>query len=208
MLGKPENRARGGATINLTPKQLEVVRFIERYRRRRGMSPTLREMAQHMNVSDVTIFEHLGALEQKGVIRRTPRRARSVEVVRWAEHPPLRLLGTIAAGEPIEAIEDPREIDIAAMLRSRRERFVLQVRGNSMIDEHIRDGDYVIIEKRDTARNGQTVVALLPDGDATLKKLYREKGRIRLQPANPDMDPIYVDDVRIQGVVVGVLRKY
>jgi repressor LexA len=204
----PKKTLRQEPSINLTPKQLDLVRYIERYRRRWDMSPTLGEMAHRMGTSEVTVFEHLGALERKGVIRRTPRLARSVEIVRQAEDPPLRLLGTIAAGRPIEAIEDPQEIDLSGMLRRGREHFVLQVSGNSMIDEHIRDGDYVIIEKRSTASSGETVVALLADGEATLKKFYREKGRIRLQPANPDMEPIYVDDVRIQGVVVGVLRKY
>ncbi len=117
-------------------------------------------------------------------------------------------MGYIAAGRPIEAIPLGDAIDISEMLASDKECFVLRVKGDSMIDEQIRDGDYVIVERRETAQNGETVVALVNGSDATLKKFYREKGRIRLQPANPSMKPIYASDVKVQGVVVGVVRKY
>ena len=137
--------------------------------------------------------------------------ARSLRVSPEAEFPDegpacLPLVGSIAAGLPIEAIEDVETLDISQMFDRPTERFALKVSGQSMIDEQIRDGDFVICERRSNPRQGETVVALLPDGDATLKKFYREDGRIRLQPANPDFQPIYVDDVEIQGVVIGVIR--
>ena len=117
-------------------------------------------------------------------------------------------MGRIAAGAPVEAVEDKQTLDFDEMLTTRDTTFALEVRGESMIEEQIRDGDYVIVERRETARNGETVVALLEDGEATLKKFYREGDRIRLQPANASLSPIYVKDVKIQGVVVGVFRRY
>jgi repressor LexA len=117
-------------------------------------------------------------------------------------------VGYIAAGKPIEAIETPETLDVPSMLTREKECFVLSVRGDSMVDEQIRDGDYVIVEKRNIARDGETVVALIEGNEATLKKFYKEPDRIRLQPANPTMPPIYAKDVQIQGVVIGVLRKY
>ena len=119
----------------------------------------------------------------------------------------LPLAGRIAAGSPIEAIERPETVDMRDLFPANGNTFVLEVSGDSMIDEHICNGDLVVCQKRNTARNGETVVALLPDGDATLKKIYREDGRVRLQPANEKYDPIYVDDVTIQGVVIGLVRQ-
>lgn len=196
---------------NLTPRQLDIVKFLADYSVEHGYAPTMQEIADHLGVSRPTVFEHLGALEKKGVIRREPTLARSISLVPEPEETGavFPLVGRIAAGKPIEAIEDAELVDLESLFRGRAgETFVLEVRGNSMIDEQIRDGDYIIVEKRGTARNGETVVALLPEGDATLKKFYKEKGRIRLQPANLAMAPIYVDDVQIQGIVIGVLRKY
>jgi repressor LexA len=118
------------------------------------------------------------------------------------------LVGRIAAGMPIEAIEDRQSLDLEQLFRSKADTFLLRVSGQSMIDDHIQDGDYVVCERREDAHNGEMVVALLDDGEATLKRFYREKGgRIRLQPANIAFKPIFLDDVRIQGVVVGVIRK-
>jgi repressor LexA len=199
--------------MKLTPKQLLIVDFVREYDREHGFSPTLDEIAAQSGVSKVTIFEHMKALEKKGAVVRAYHKSRSVELApelaaRPGQELVMPLAGTIAAGKPIEAVETPDTIDISALLQPQKTPYVLKVRGNSMIDEQIRDGDYVIIEKRNTAQNGETVVALLPDGEATLKKFYREEGRIRLQPANPDMQPIYVDDCQIQGVVIGVLRCY
>ena len=196
---------------NLTPRQQAVLRFIQDYLVEHEYPPTMQEIADHLGVSRPTDFEHIEALEKKKVLRRDPTLARNVTLTR--DYQPydgsLPLVGRIAAGAPIEAIADSEVLDLESLFRGRPgETFVLQVRGNSMIDEQIRDGDYVIVEKRAEARNGETVVAILPDGDATLKKFYKEPGRIRLQPANETMQPIYAPNVTIQGVVIGVLRKY
>ena len=198
---------------NVTPRQFQILQFLRDYRRRRGYSPTMQEIGDHFRLTKVTVFEHVGALERKGVLLRGAKhKARSLRVCPDFPFPDetatkLPLLGRIAAGEPIEAIEDRQSLDLEALFDRPAERFVLQVAGDSMIDEHIRDGDYVVCERRNTARNGETVVALLKDGEATLKKLYRDKGRIRLQPANPKYKPIYTDNVDIQGVVIGLVRK-
>jgi len=209
-------------TANLTPKQLHILTRIRDMRLARGYSPTMQELADELGVSKVTVFEHVEALVKKGALRRQANKARSLEVRPNFELPDeqggthLPLVGSIAAGLPIEAVEDRQYVDLGELFTRRRkvgtgETFVLRVRGESMIDEHIRDGDYVIVQKQSTARNGQTVVALLDNGEATLKKFYKEKGRIRLQPANPDFEPIIVDSadqIDIQGVVIGVLRTY
>ena len=197
---------------NLTPRQLDILRFLRDYRSRLGYSPTLQEIGDSLNLTKVTVFEHVGALERKGaLLRGAKHKARSLQVAPDFEFPEgrptrLPLVGRIAAGGPIEAVENPESLDLEEIFDRPGETFVLHVTGNSMIDEHIRDGDYVVCEHRATARNGETVVALLEDGEATLKKFYREAGRIRLQPANEAFDPIYTDHVEIQGVVIGVLR--
>jgi len=204
--------------MNLTPKQQRILTFIRDSRLTRGYSPTLQELADEMNVSKVTVFEHVEALIKKGALRRDANKARSLELTANCllpdEQRPTRLplVGSIAAGHPIEAVEDREFLDLEEMFaapKSSGDTFVLKVQGESMIGEQIRDGDYVICRKTSTARNGQTVVALLPDtGEATLKKFYREKGRIRLQPANEAFEPMWFDDVRIQGVAIGVVRAY
>ena len=199
--------------MNLTPRQLEVLQHVVRFRNKNGYSPTLAELAEQLGVSKVTVFEHIVALEKKGALRRDKHKARSLELNPGVTVPGevnlrLPLVGTIAAGAPVEAIENAETLDLHEMFSSSHQTFVLRVRGDSMIDEHINDGDYVIVEKRDWATNGETVVALTDEGEATLKKFYRERNRIRLQPANSNYEPIYVDNVQIQGVVIGVLRKY
>lgn len=199
------------ALPRLTPKQLRILTLIRDYQRKHGYSPTMQEIAETLGVTKVTVFEHIGGLEKKGLLRRSRHRARSLELTPRANLPDetdgrLPLVGHIAAGAPIEALENPEMVDLSELFDTRHGAYLLKVRGDSMIDEQIRDGDLVVIERRDTARDGETVVALLEDGDATLKKFYREQGRIRLQPANPRYRPIYVDNVRIQGVVIGVLR--
>jgi repressor LexA len=173
----------------------------------------MQELADILDVTKVTVFEHVTGLEKKGLLRRLRHRARSLELTSRVEFPDeqggrLPLVGHIAAGSPIEAIQNQDDLDLQELFNSRQGAFVLKVRGNSMIDEHIRDGDYVVCEKRDTARNGETVVALLDDGEATLKKFFKEGNRVRLQPANPEFKPIYSENVRIQGIVMGVLRSY
>ena len=198
---------------NVTPRQLEVLRFIRGFRGRYGYSPTLQEIGDHLSLTKVTVFEHVAALEKKGALSRGARhKARSLRVDPGFEFPEdsedhLPLVGLIAAGAPIEAIEDRQTLDLQEVFDAPGQKFVLQVAGDSMIDEQIRDGDYVVCQKRNTARNGETVVALLEDGEATLKTFYKEKSRIRLQPANPAYKPIYARHVDIQGVVIGVIRK-
>ena len=198
-----------------TPKQLKILIAIRDFRVRNGYSPTMQELADQLGVSKGTIFEHVEALERKELILRARNRARSLEVAptvrlpdesKAASYP---IVGTIAAGQPIEAIETRETLELENLFNTRHGTYVLRVKGNSMIDDHIADGDYVIIERREAARDGETVVALLDDGQATLKRFYKERGRIRLQPANSAMAPIYVDkDIRIQGVLIGVLRTY
>jgi len=208
-------------SMNLTPKQLHILTRIRDIRLSRGYSPTMQELADELKVSKVTVFEHVEALIKKGALIRKPNKARSLEVSPEAGLPDetrnsrLPLVGTIAAGLPIEAVEDREHLDLEELFTrstaKQGDTFVLKVRGDSMIDEQIRDGDFVICEQRTTYRNGQTVVALLDNGEATLKKFYKERnGRIRLQPANDSFEPIYADpqDVVIQGLVVGVVRAY
>jgi repressor LexA len=203
--------------MNLTPRQLDVVVAIRNYRHLNGYAPTMQELADQLGTSKVTIFEHIGALERKRIIRRDKHKARSLEIVSDEKLPDenrttkLPMLGNIAAGSPIEAIENREEIDLEQMFQSRAGVFVLRVRGESMIEDHLCDGDYVVIERRETARNGEQVVALLADtGEATLKRFYREGSKIRLQPANSSMEPRIVDaeHCKVQGVVIGVLRSY
>jgi repressor LexA len=201
--------------MNLTPRQLDVLVAIRNYRHIHGYSPTMQELADQLGTSKVTIFEHVGALERKRVLRRDKHKARSLEIV--ADTLPdeerttkLPLLGNIAAGSPIEAVENREEIDLESLFASKQGVYVLRVRGESMIEDHLCDGDYVVIERRESARNGEQVVALLDTGEATLKRYYREGPNIRLQPANHTMDPRVVpaERVRVQGVVIGVLRSY
>ena len=198
---------------NVTPRQLEVLRFIRGFRERSGYSPTMQEIGDHLSLTKVTVFEHVAALEKKGALSRGAKhKARSLRVAPDFEFPEdneslLPLVGLIAAGLPIEAIEDRETLDLQEVFDVPGEKFVLRVTGDSMIDEQIRDGDYVVCQRRNTARNGETVVALLQDGEATLKTFYKEKNRIRLQPANPAYKSIYANKVDIQGVVIGVLRR-
>jgi repressor LexA len=198
----------------LTPRQMEILIFIRDFREANGYSPTMQEIGDHLDLTKVTVFEHVGSLEKKGLLLRGAKhKARSLQVSPEFVFPDeqtnrLPLAGRIVAGMPIEAIEDRDSIDLREMFPADGNTFVLEVKGQSMIDDHICDGDYVIVQQRNTARDGEIVVALLPDGDATLKRIYREKGRIRLQPANADFEPIVVDHCDIQGVVVGLVRQF
>lgn len=204
--------------MNLTPKQLRILKLIRDSRVRRGFSPTMQEIADELGVSKVTVFEHVEALIKKGALVREANKARSLSIPEGVTVPdedrPMRfpLVGRIAAGHPIEKFEQEDELDVTDMLGPQVGRvgptFALQVEGDSMRDEGILDGDYVIVERRDTARNGDRVVALLPDGQTTLKTFFKEADHIRLQPANPAFEPIRVKEVAIQGVVIGVLRRY
>ena len=199
----------------LTSRQVDILTIIRAYQRSHGCSPTMQEIADRIHVTKVTVFEHVETLVAKGLLRRLPHKARSLELTSRVALPDDRstvfpVVGYIAAGLPIEAIENRETIDLEDFFNTHHSTFVLKVRGDSMIDEQIRDGDYVVCEKRSEPRRGETVVALLDSGEATLKKFYREKGKIRLQPANPDFEPIVVEPgaVEIQGIVVGILRTY
>jgi repressor LexA len=204
--------------MNLTPRQLKVLRLIRDHRIAHGCSPTMQELADELNVSKVTVFEHVEALIKKGVLTREPNKARSLSIAEDAvlpdEERPLAfpLIGKIAAGEPIEKYAQDDVLELESMFGPRVGQsgasFALCVDGDSMRDEGILDGDYVIVQRRETARNGERVVALLPNGETTLKTFYKDGRRIRLQPANPDYEPIIVEDCKVQGVVVGVLRRY
>ena len=202
--------------MNLTPRQTDVIVAIRNYRHLHGYAPTMQELADQLGTSKVTIFEHVGALEKKRVLRRDKHKARSLELVGDERLPDesrstkLPLLGSIAAGSPIEAIENREELDLETLFHAKAGVYVLKVRGESMIEDHLCDGDFVVIERRETARNGEQVVALLDSGEATLKRFYREGGKIRLQPANRAMQPRMVDADRckVQGVVIGVVRSY
>ncbi len=204
--------------MNLTPKQLRILQIIRDWRTRFGYSPTLQEMADEIGVSKVTVFEHVEALIRKGALERDANKARSLAIRNDSVVPdegrPMRfpLVGRIAAGYPIEKVENRDELDLEDFFGPRRGQsgavFALQVEGESMQDEGIWDGDYVLIHRRETARNGERVVAMLPNGETTLKRFYKEHGRIRLQPSNPEFEPIIVSDCQIQGVVIGVIRRY
>jgi repressor LexA len=200
--------------LPLTKRQREILDYLQDFIQQHGYAPSLEEIGRRFGLSSLaTVHKHLTNLQEKGFIKRAWNRSRSVEMIptntngRSVELP---LLGYVAAGLPIEAIASTETIAVPEDLVGRRDTYVLRVKGNSMIDEQIRDGDLVIVEDRKTAQNGETVVALLGGSDVTLKKLYRENGRIRLQPANPTMQPIFAeaDQVQVQGVVVGVMRKY
>jgi len=202
--------------VALTKRQREILDYLTSYIGEHGFAPSFEEIASTMKYASLaTVHEHLTNLERKGVIRRLYNESRSIEVLSRAKAPGLAevpLLGTVAAGEPIEAVQENESITLPEeMLPAAGPNYVLRVRGDSMIDEQIRDGDYVIVHSRNSARNGEMVIALLQGTHATVKKFYREKsGWVRLQPANATVDPIFVheDDVTIQGVVVGVIRKY
>ena len=199
----------------LTRRQREILDFLAEFIKHRGYAPSLEEIGRRFGLTSLaTVHKHLTNLEEKGFIRRARNRSRSVELVptrvgrRAIELP---LLGTVAAGVPIEAVAGSETIAVPEDIVAVRDTYyALRVSGNSMIDEQIRDGDVVIVKDRKSADNGEMVIALLDGADVTLKKFYRDDGRIRLQPANPALRPLVVepDQVQIQGVVVGVMRRY
>ena len=201
------------STLPLTRRQQDIIQFLRSYVEEHGISPTLEEIAAQFGVNKVTIFGHVAEMERKGVIRRRAKGvSRSLELVDDEDESgsgvSLPVLGKIAAGAPIETIEEPEQLDFADLVPEGKDVYALEVQGESMIEDAIADGDIVLIERRQSARDGETVVAVLPDGDATLKRFYREGDQFRLQPANSTMSPIIVDAVEIRGVVIGVVRKY
>ena len=197
--------------MNLTRRQKEILDFIRDYRNSHGISPTQREIRENFGLSSFgTVQKHLKRLEEKGALSREWNRSRGISpAVERASSREVALLGYVAAGRPIEPFPDEERIEVPASLLGKGEHFVLRVRGDSMIEDGIRDGDYVVVVRRETAQNGQTVVALVR-GEATLKRYYAEGSRIRLQPANSSMKPMTVDirDVTVQGVVTGLIRSY
>jgi repressor LexA len=200
--------------MKLTKRQKEILDFVTGFIEDNGYSPSMEEIAEHFQFASLNaVFKHLEALESRGHLHRDSNRARSIQLSQ--EDPvglqSLPLLGYVAAGQPIEAVSSPENLQVPDEFLPRKGRYyVLQVQGQSMIDEHIQDGDYVVIESRETAIPGEMVVALVDDESVTLKKFYREGQHIRLQPANETLDPIILDEarVKIQGVVVSVMRKY
>ena len=200
--------------LPLTKRQREILDYLNEFIQQHGYAPSLEEIGRRFSLSSLaTVHKHHTNLQEKGFIRRAWNRSRSVELVptrvgvRSVELP---LLGFDAAGAPIEAVSGNETIAVPEAIAGKRDSYVLRVKGDSMIDEQIRDGDYVIVEDRKSADNGEMVIALLSGADVTLKKFYRENGRVRLQPANPAMQPIFADpeQIQVQGVVVGVMRKY
>lgn len=198
-------------TMHLTKRQREIYEYLRDHIRSRGYAPSIAEIGKQFNLSSpATVHKHLSHLEEKGLIRKQQNLSRAIEVVpQSGDAVSYPVLGEIAAGKPIEAL-DQREVVELLPDGGDKDVFVLRVKGNSMIEDHIQSGDYVIVERRNVAENGETVVALIDNDRATLKRFYRENGRIRLQPAHPDMKPIYVreGDFAIQGVVISVLRKF
>jgi len=207
----------------LTRRQKEVYDFLAQFVEKHGYSPSFEEIGEGLGLSSLaTVHKHVSNLEEKGLLKRDYNRSRSIDLVKpkgrmrqmvsapaVAQDLALPLLGRIAAGRPVEAVENPESISLADFTRS-KDVYVLQVKGESMQDEHIVDGDYVLVEKTDVSRDGEIVVALVNGSDATLKRIYTEGDKIRLQPSNAAMQPIVVpaSSVQIQGRVIGVLRKY
>jgi repressor LexA len=200
----------------LTKRQREILSYLSEYQEANGYAPSFEEIALQFNYNSLaTVHEHLTNLERKGYIKRSYNESRAIEILpseMYQRAVELPLLGTVAAGAPIEALHSGETMSVPdSFLRKSGSHYVLRVRGDSMIEDQISDGDFVVVNDRQAADNGETVIALLDGAAATVKRYYRERdGRIRLQPANETLSPLFVheDDVRIQGIVVGVLRRY
>ena len=194
----------------LTKRQKQIFDFVVDSSKKTGVSPTIDEIRKHFHLNSVgTIHQHLEALRLKGYLNKLKYQTRSLDIAEKRTTVPIPILGIIAAGQPIEALETSEESIVVARgeIGWQGKHYALRVQGNSMVDEGIFDGDVVVIRKQEVAENGQTVVAIIDDNEATLKKLYRENGRFRLQPANPTLFPIYRDEVEVRGVVVKVIRN-
>lgn len=207
----------------LTRRQRQILDFYQEYSQQHGISPTLEEVAQSFGVNKVTIFGHVSELERKGVLSKAGRGiSRGLQVVDDSpsgesgegggdvsrRSPCVSILGNIAAGAPIETVEHPEALELADLVPDGRDVYALRVRGESMIEDGIHDGDLVLVESRNEARDGEMVVAVLPDEQATLKRLYKEKKGWRLQPAHPTLEPIFTPSVEVRGVVIGVVRRF
>jgi len=211
-------------TNQLTPRQLQLLKAIRTFVASRCYSPTIGELASEMGISRSTAFEHIAELRKKGLLWACPGRARSLKLTSKSQkllnhltahssncypEPPtgIPLVGKVAAGSPIEAIEDKDYMSLSSHFGSGDCLFALEVAGDSMADDDIRDGDYVICRRSPVANDGQLVIAIIDNENATLKRFYKEKTQVRLQPANDDYQPIYSDNCRIEAVVVGLVRK-
>ena len=199
----------------LTKRQREILTYLSAYSEQNGFAPSFEEIAEQFSYNSLaTVHEHLTNLERKGYIKRNYNESRAIEILPSEATPravDLPLLGSVAAGMPIEALENETFSVPETFVGRGGNHYVLRVRGNSMVDEQIKDGDFVVVNQRQRADNGEMVIALVNGNEATVKKYYRERdGRIRLQPANETMQPIYVheNDISIQGIVVGVMRRY
>ena len=205
--------------LQLTRKQREVLTAIEDFARQNGYMPSVRELAERLGLGVATVHFHLSTLQDKGIldhdgtahgmrIKKTPPAPVGPSLSEGSGGIRISIVGTIAAGRPIEAIES-RDAALAVPAEwVRGDSYILHVRGDSMKNDAILDGDYVVVQKCDSVDNGEIAVALLDDGSATLKRVFKERGRVRLQPANEALAPMYVTKVRIQGRVTGVLRKF
>jgi len=209
--------------VHLTPRQMQLLRFIVSTRQSKCCSPTMAELANRLDLSRSTVFEHIAELRRKGLLSASRGRARSLtatsealelleSIDRPADPEPfggesIPLAGVVAAGTPIEALEQTERLSLASYFGLSDDMFALEVRGNSMIDDDIHEGDYVICKKASTAVDGQLVIAVVDDNEATLKRFYREGSRARLQPANDACEAIYSDHCRIEAIVVGLIRK-
>ena len=198
-------------TLALTPRQREIYHFIRIKIQGRGYGPTVREIGNEFGIKSPNgVMCHLKALQKKGLIHREANMSRAIQLLQDSPSgrpASLKLLGRIAAGQPLEAVEQAEDFGFDEW-EDPDNKFVLQVTGESMIEAHIADGDYVIIQKQESARDGQIVAVLDEEGGATLKKFFREKNRVRLEPANKTMKPIFRDNVTILGTLAGVVRKY
>jgi len=198
-------------SIPLTRRQHEILAYYRAFAAEHGYSPTLEEVAQHFGVNKVTIFGHVAELERKGALQRSAKHvSRGLQVTDESEsrENSVSILGRIAAGVPIDVAEAPEPLTWSDIVPSDRDVYALRVRGQSMIDDGIHDGDVVLVERRSNVVDGEMVVAVLPDEEATLKRLYREKDGYRLQPANLALKPIFAREVEVRGVVIGVVRRY
>ena len=210
--------------IQLTPRQLQLLRLVAQFQENRCYSPTLAEMASELRISRSTVYEHIGELRRKGLLSDSPNKARSLNLSSKAqkllsgladddsnpyptEPASIPLSGMVAAGMPVEAVENTESLSLTSCFGTGDDIFALEVKGDSMIGEDIHEGDYVICRWRSTAHDGQLVVAIVDEENATLKRFYKEKTRARLQPANGDYEPIYSYNCRIEAVVIGLVRR-
>lgn len=195
----------------LTKSQRLVFNWINGYIRENDYSPTLEEIKNRFSFKSIgTVQDYVKILERKGYLYRNPNMARSIQTIEASTTQVviLPLLGFIAAGAPIEVVEQKEEMEVPASLVGRKPCYILQVKGDSMIEDHILNGDFIVVEKSQTGDNGSVCVCILNQNEATLKRVFREKSRVRLQPANAKMKPIYVKDVAVQGVVRGLFRRF